>query len=65
MVPIPEGSEVYSEESELGEFGYHQGEPVQPFHESSGAAAVLSNGGQAEPTGKIRGACELSGGGLP
>lgn len=61
MVPIPEGSESYSEESDYTDYGDSQEFLDQP-------GDLLGSGGSTEDAdpnhvrdGKIHGACELSG----
>ena len=54
MVPIPEGSETHSEESECTDYGESQEALDQPVN-------LRGNGGSIPSQDPVRGACELSG----
>ncbi|KAI0106022.1 Mss4-like protein [Daldinia grandis] len=67
MIPIPEGSETYSEEPTESDYCASQESLDQPFDRAgilvnSGAAPTAADiAGEAAHTGPVKGACELSG----
>jgi hypothetical protein len=60
MVPIPEGSETHSEESELTDYRDSQEELDQPTDLRGSGGWPSEQGAEVIP-GKVSGACELSG----
>jgi hypothetical protein len=64
MVPIPEGSEAHSEESEYTDYGSPQGSLDQPLYlrgNGGDGSDVNAVGAPADRKPSVKGACELSG----
>lgn len=60
MVPIPEGSESYSEEPDSTDYGSDKGE-LDQAGELAGSGSCHVTTKEAGETDRITGACELSG----